>query len=74
MLVFILILIIVVVRTLKTQIWTNGKVAENMPLNLHLEKCWHLTKFSEIFTCLPALPNQPDFWAAYENFGLFGIS
>ena len=41
-----------------------------MPLNLLLEKCGHLTKFSEIFTIQPGLPNQPAFWAAYENYGL----
>ena len=45
-----------------------------MPSNLLLEKCGHLTKFSEIFTILPALPNRPAFWAAHENYGLFGIS
>ena len=74
MLGFILISIIDAVRTLKTQTWTNGQVPENKPLNLLLEKCGHLTKFSESFTILPALPNRPAFWAAYENYGLFGIS
>ena len=45
-----------------------------MPSNLLLEKCGDLMKFSKIFTIQPAQLNQPAFWAAYEDFGLFGIS